>query len=76
VRDSVSTVADEGAPEGECDITLVSNTKLDDFRMILTQACNGGAKVALSVRELQLLHCQAGDPVRTLSLNVRKNTNG
>jgi hypothetical protein len=28
--------------------------------------------VALSVRELQLLHCQAGDPVRTLSLNVRK----
>jgi arginine N-succinyltransferase len=76
VRDSVSTVAEEGAPEGECDITLVSNTKLDDFRMILTQACNGGTKVALNVRELQLLQCQAGDPVRTLSLNVRKNTNG
>jgi arginine N-succinyltransferase len=79
VRDSVATVADEGAPEGECDITLVSNTTLDDFRMILTQAessqLRGGTKVALSVRELQLLHCQAGDPVRTLSLNVRKNTN-
>jgi arginine N-succinyltransferase len=73
VRDSVSTVAEEGSPEGECDITLVSNTKLDDFRMILTQACNGGARVPLSRRELQLLHCQAGDPVRTLSLNVRKN---
>jgi arginine N-succinyltransferase len=75
VRDSVLTVAEEGAPEGECDITLVSNTKLEDFRMILAQACNGGAKVALNVRELQLLHCQAGDPVRTLSLNVRKNAN-
>jgi arginine N-succinyltransferase len=73
VRDSVLTVADEGQPEGECDTTLVSNTRLDDFRMILTQACNGGTRVALSVRELQLLHCQAGDQVRTLSLNVRKN---
>ena len=43
--------------------------------MILTQTCDGGSKVALNVRELQLLHCQAGDPVRTLSLNVRKNAN-
>jgi arginine N-succinyltransferase len=43
VRDSVPTVAEEGVPEGECDITLVSNTKLDDFRMILTQACNCAA---------------------------------
>jgi arginine N-succinyltransferase len=76
VRDSILTSAEEGVPEGECDTTLVSNTKLDDFRMILTQASSGGAKVALNVRELQLLHCQAGDPVRTLSLNVRKNTNG
>jgi arginine N-succinyltransferase len=79
VRDSVPTVAEEGVPEGECDMTLVSNTKLDDFRMILTQAessqLRGGAKVPLNVRELQLLHCQAGDPVRTLSLNVRKNSN-
>ena len=76
VRDSVATTAQEGAPEGECEITLVSNTKLDDFRMVLTQACNGGVEVALSVRELQLLHCQPGDEVRTLTLNVRKNTHG
>jgi len=78
VRDSVLTVADEGQPalqsDRECDITLVSNTRIDDFRMILTQACAGGTRVPLSARELQLLHCQVGDPVRTLSLNVRKNT--
>jgi arginine N-succinyltransferase len=73
VRDSVLTTAEEGQPEGECEATLVSNTKLDDFRMVLTQACDGGRNVALSVRELQLLHCQAGDPVRCLTLNVRKN---
>lgn len=76
VRDSVPTVAEEGVPEGECDITLVSNTQLGNFRMILTQACAGGTKVSLSARELQLLHCQSGDPVRTLSLNVRKALHG
>ena len=76
VRDSVLTVAEEGQPEGECDVTLISNTRIDDFRMILTQACAGGTHVPLSARELQLLHCQAGDPVRTLSLNVRKNVHG
>jgi arginine N-succinyltransferase len=84
VRDSVLTVADEGPPpvqpDRDCDITLVSNTRIDDFRMILTQAAVatpiGGTRVPLSARELQLLHCQAGDPVRTLSLNVRKNVHG
>jgi arginine N-succinyltransferase len=73
VRDSVLAVAAEGQPGGEGEVTLVSNTKLDDFRMVLTHACDGGRNVALSVRELQLLHCQAGDPVRSLALNVRKN---
>jgi arginine N-succinyltransferase len=76
VRDSVLTTAAEGQPDGECDITLVSNTQLDNFRMILAPACTGAASVALSARELQLLHCQAGDPVRTLSLNVRKTIHG
>ena len=76
VRDSVLSTADEGRPEGETDYTLVSNTKLSDFRMVLTQATPGSARVALSAQELSLLHCQAGDPVRTLSLNVRKNVNG
>jgi arginine N-succinyltransferase len=44
VRDSVLTVADEGRAGRRVRITLVSNTKLDDFRMVLAQACNGGAK--------------------------------
>jgi arginine N-succinyltransferase len=51
----------------------VSNTKLHDFRMVLAQTTIEGAQVALSAQELALLHCQAGDTVRTLSLNVRKN---
>lgn len=73
VRDSVLRVAAEGRPEGETECLLVSNTKLHDFRMVLAQATIEGAQVALSAQELALLHCQAGDTVRTLSLNVRKN---
>ena len=72
VRDSVPTVAEEGQPDETCDMALVSNTSLTNFRMILARACDGGIRVPLSARELQQLHCQAGDPVRTLSLNVRK----
>jgi arginine N-succinyltransferase len=75
VRDSVLGAADEGKPEGDTCV-LVSNTRLSDFRMVLTHANFGAQRVALSAQELSLLHCQAGDQVRTLALNVRKNTNG
>ena len=73
VRDSVLRVAVEGRTSGETEWLLVSNTKLDNFRMVLAQATIEGAEIALSAQELALLQVQAGDPVRTLSLNVRKN---
>jgi arginine N-succinyltransferase len=76
VRDSVLAVAEEGRPEGETEHMLVSNISLSDFRMVLTRTGVGEARVALSAQELSQLHCQAGDPVRTMSLNVRKNTHG
>jgi arginine N-succinyltransferase len=76
VRDSVLALADEGKPSGETDPVLVSNTGLANFRLIVTQGVPGETTVPLSAQELALLHCQPGDPVRTLSLNVRKNVNG
>jgi arginine N-succinyltransferase len=76
VRDSVLAVAEEGRPEGDTECLLVSNTRLSDFRMVLARAEIGDQRVALSAQELSQLHCQAGDQVRTLSLNVRKNTHG
>jgi arginine N-succinyltransferase len=76
VRDSMLAVAEEGRPEEGADHMLVSNTKLHDFRMVLARGVPGEARIALSAQELSLLHCQAGDQVRTLTLNVRKNTNG
>jgi arginine N-succinyltransferase len=75
VRDSVLAVAGEGSHEGETEHLLVSNTKLADFRMILTRAVPGATRIALSAQELSQLHVQAGDEVRTLPLNTRKNAN-
>ena len=76
VRDSVLGTAAQGTAQADGDPVLVSNTKLDDFRMILAHGCGGEATVALGARELQLLHCQPGDEVRTLTLNVRKHLHG
>ena len=78
MRDSalaVVTAAASNAPAPpEAELRMVSNTVLKDFRMIATQsnldAING--RIALLPFEQQALHCQAGDAVRTLTLNVRK----
>jgi arginine N-succinyltransferase len=75
VRDSVLAQAEEGVPGDEGGQVLVSNTSLSDFRMVLAQG-SAGATVALSAQQLAQLHCQAGEQVRALSLNVRKNING
>lgn len=76
VRDSVLATAEEGRVDDDTHYMLVSNTNLRDFRMVLARGVPGEARVVLSAQELSLLHCQAGDQVRTLALNVRKNTNG
>lgn len=75
MRDSTLAVADEEQPLPGDMPTLVSNTVLRDFRLILATATPVQGRMALSADELELLHCQGGDQVRTLSLNVRKNPN-
>jgi arginine N-succinyltransferase len=52
---------------------LVSNTTLNDFRMILSQAAPVNGAIALPEAEQKLLNCGSGDTVRTLTLNPRKN---
>lgn len=76
LRDSMVAIADTSstlAPSTEAEPLMVSNTQLDDFRMIVTSASPVAGKIALSASELELLHCQSGDSIRTLSLSVRKN---
>jgi len=75
VRDSVLVATAEGAPTSEAaaEPTLISNTLLQDFRMIVACSTPTAGTVALSAAQLALLHCGHGDPVRTLPLYARKN---
>jgi arginine N-succinyltransferase len=80
VRDSVVVAAEEsaagnGAVASETEATLVSNTVLQDFRMIVAHAVPSGGKIVLSQPQMELLHCQRGEALRTLPLNVRKPAN-
>jgi len=75
LRDSSVVLADDTMARAGEEPTLVSNTVLQDFRLIVAQSTPSRGRIALSPGELALLHCQGGDPVRTLSLNVRKNVN-
>jgi arginine N-succinyltransferase len=73
LRESTIAIAEAGTPSLEAEPLLVSNTVLKDFRMIVTNANPVAGKIALTAPELELLHCQSGDSIRTLSLSVRKN---
>ena len=73
VRDSALVTAAEGAPSPESEQTLISNTVLQDFRMIVAQSTPATGAIDLSAAQLELLHCAHGDQLRTLPLNVRKN---
>ena len=54
---------------------LFSTTELKDFRVIVSQSEPNEGKISLSDAEQAVLGCRPGDPVRTLSLNVRKKCN-
>ncbi len=77
-RDSLSAVVgpgktDAAALEIECEPMLVSNTVLKDFRLIVAKAQPNRGLIALSDEEKRVLGCHAGQTVRTLSMNPRKN---
>ena len=73
MRESTLAVADADTVSEDTAPLLISNTVLQDFRMILTSANPVGGKIGLSASELELLHCHSGDSIRTLPLSVRKN---
>jgi arginine N-succinyltransferase len=73
MRESTLALIDAAAASADTEPLLVSNTVLKDFRMIVTNANPVAGKIALTPSELQLLHCQSGDSIRTLPLSVRKN---
>jgi arginine N-succinyltransferase len=54
---------------------LLSNTALKDFHVLVSEHGPVNGKITLSLEEQQLLGCAAGDQIRTLSLNPRKQAN-
>ncbi len=71
----IGATADTASDAAMIEPLLVSNTVLKDFRMIVAQASPDHGRLALSTDDQRLLACTPGDPVRTLLLNMRKNTN-
>lgn len=76
MRESVLATIDESAVSEDTEPVIVSNTTMQDFRMILTRTNPVGQRIALPAQDRELLHCEPGQQVRALSLNVRKNANG
>ncbi len=74
MRESALSVIDgnPGVATVGGDPYLVSNTVLRDFRMILANVTPDHGRIALSEDDQKLLQCQAGDAVRTLSLNLKR----
>jgi len=72
LRDSAILTAVEGGSRGGTEPLLVSNTRMDDFRMIVSHSVPASGKLTLSPAQLDLLHCSSAELVRTLPINVRK----
>jgi arginine N-succinyltransferase len=65
----------EATPEGveHPNAVLVASTRMQDFRVIAAQAQPHRGRLALAVEQQQLLACRAGEAVRTMPLNAKKN---
>jgi arginine N-succinyltransferase len=78
LRESALAVVDTAAGEPWSDEPrepcIVATTTMRNFRMVLIHANPVNGRIALSEQDQQLLQCHVGDQVRTLSLNVRKNS--
>ena len=74
LRESQLSIIDTSAAEVTDDNPfLVASTRMQDFRVIATQAHPHRGRLALSVEQQQLLACRAGDAVRTMTLKSRKH---
>jgi arginine N-succinyltransferase len=81
LRESELAIIDMGIPQEEGEPFLVSSTAMEDFRVIVSNACPGKVdsdlgRIALLDVEQQALACPLGSQVRTMSLNPKKPHHG
>ncbi|MFT5534598.1 MAG: arginine N-succinyltransferase [Candidatus Paceibacteria bacterium] len=69
LRESTLAIVDAAEPPETDRAILVANTTMHDFRVIAAQSLNQHEHIALSPLDRQLLACEPGDPVRSMSLN-------
>jgi arginine N-succinyltransferase len=70
VRESMTAIAaDAESVSGSARALLAANTSMRDFRVIAAAAESAQGQLALSRDDQALLHCRAGDTLRTLSMN-------
>ena len=71
MRESSLAVVDEGLPIARPDgqPLLIASTQLHNFRVIAAVSHSEHERVSLNKEQLDLLQIQAGEPVRTLTMN-------
>ena len=71
IRESTLATIDAAEPLPGEQVALIATTRMQDFRVIAAPAAvpMGAASIALGAEDRQLLHCQSGEAVRTMSLN-------
>ncbi len=74
LRESTLAIIQTAKQEATGEPVLVSNMAMKDFRIIVVQANPEQDRIALSAENQQMLSCDAGNAVRTMSLNPKKNT--
>ncbi len=76
LRESELSVLDTNDTAPAEAVSLICNTSMRDFRVLATQAGPDDGRIGLPDALRQTLGCRAGDTVRSMPLNSRKNPHG
>ncbi len=68
----VVDVAEAGAGTSAPQATLVANTDIQNYRIIVSDIAAEHSQLQLTQEQQQALHCVPHAPVRTMSLNIKK----
>ena len=64
--------ATDGAAAGQAAPMLVSNTTIEDFRIIVSDHAPQAGQLQLDAAQLAVLHCSVHSPLRVMPLNIER----
>ena len=71
--DAADGLATASAPGHDRQSVMVATTSLQDFRVTLADVAAGAIRIDLTAKALGHLHCNPGDPLRSLALRPKKS---